>query len=188
METTARVRILSLVLRLLRLLAVAVCVGALAGLVIAGGASRLAMRLIALADDREDFGRVTSAGATVGDVTAGGTLAVFGTGLVLGILGALLYVAFRQRLPADPRLRALAFAWTIVGLGLLLTVNGNQEDFTFLNLARSLGLFGLTLLLFGWRCHRSLIGSRLCLALVLEAGSSSQPSWSCSRSLPPSSR
>jgi hypothetical protein len=35
------------------------------------------MRLIA--DDREDFGRVTSAQAVVGDVTAGGTLAVFGS-------------------------------------------------------------------------------------------------------------
>lgn len=74
---------------------------------------------------------------------------MFGTRLVLGIFGALLYVAFRRWLPADPRLRALAFAWTIVGLGLLLTVNGNQEDFTFLNLAASLGLFRLTLLLFG---------------------------------------
>jgi len=107
------------------------------------------MRLIALADDREDFGRVTSAQAVVGEVTAGGTLAVFGTGLSLGIFGGVLYVALRRWLPADPWLRTLTFAWTLVGPGLLLTVEGNQEDFTFLHLGLSLGLFGATLLLFG---------------------------------------
>jgi hypothetical protein len=130
-------------------LAVGLGVGALAGIVIGGGGSRIAMRLIALANDREDFGRVTSSNATVGDVTAGGTLAVFGSGFGLGLIGAVLYVALRRWLPADQRLRTLAFAWTIVGLGLLPTVEGNQEDFTFLHLGLGLGLFGATLLLFG---------------------------------------
>jgi hypothetical protein len=40
-------------------------------------------------------------------------------------------------------------ASTLVGLGLLLTVEGNPEDFTFLHLGLSLGLFAATLLLFG---------------------------------------
>ena len=137
------------VIRLFRPLAVALGTGALAGLVIGGACSRIAMRLIALADDRQDFGRVTSAQAVVGDVTAGGTLAVFGAGFSLAVLGAVLYVALRRWLPASPLLRTLAFAWTLMGLGLLLTVEGNKEDFTFLHLGLSLGLFGATLLLFG---------------------------------------
>jgi len=107
------------------------------------------MRLIALADDREDFGRVTSAQAVVGEVTARGTLAVFGVGLSLGIFGGVLYVALRRWLPANPWLRTLTFAWTVVGVGLFFVVEGNQEDFTFLHLGLSLGLFGVTLLLFG---------------------------------------
>jgi hypothetical protein len=168
----------------LRPLAVGVAVGGLLGLVVGGAGSRIAMRLIALADDREDFGRVTSAGAAVGQVTVEGTRSVVGAGFGLGIIGALLYVALRRWLPADARLRTLAFAWTLVGLGLLLTVEGNQEDFTFLHLGLSLGLFGLTLLLFGLavpplvdrlvplpgaRARGALVVTTLVLALALVA-------------------
>jgi hypothetical protein len=124
-------------------------IGALAGLVVGGGGARIAMRLIALADDREDFGRVTSAQGVVGDFTADGTLAVFGSGFALGILGGVAYVALRTWLPTGSRARTLSFAWLVVGLGLLLTVEGNQEDFTFLHLGLSLGLFGVLLLLYG---------------------------------------
>ena len=123
-------------------------IGALAGLV-GGGGARIAMRLIALADDREDFGRVTSAQGVVGDFTADGTLAVFGSGFALGTLGGVAYAALRTRLPTDPRWRTLSFASLVVGLGLLLTVEGNQEDFTFLHLGLSLGLFGALLLVYG---------------------------------------
>jgi hypothetical protein len=137
------------VIRRVRPLAVGLGVGALAGLVIGGAGSRLAMRLVALADEREDFGRETSAGAVVGDVTAGGTLVVFVTGLALGVFGGVLYLALRHWLPGDQRLRTLAFAWSVTGVGVFQTVNGNQEDFVFLDLGRSLGLFGLTFLLFG---------------------------------------
>jgi hypothetical protein len=61
-------------------------VGALVGLVVAGGSARLAMGLIALADDREDFGALTGSGAFVGEVTFGGTVAVLATGTALGIM------------------------------------------------------------------------------------------------------
>ena len=142
-------RVLCPLARILRPLAVGVGVGGLLGLLIAGTGSRIAMRLIALADNREDFGRVTSAEAVVGDVTLDGTLTVLRTGVLLGILGSLLYLGLRRWLPRERRLRTLAFACTIVGLGLFVTVEGNQEDFAFLNLGLSLGLFGATLLLFG---------------------------------------
>jgi uncharacterized membrane protein len=58
-------------------------------------------------------------------------------------------VALRTWLPTGSRARTLSFAWLVVGLGLLLTVEGNQEDFTFLHLGLSLGLFGVLLLLYG---------------------------------------
>jgi hypothetical protein len=135
--------------RHVRPFAVGAGIGALAGLVVGGGGARIAMRLIALADDRQDFGRVTSAQGIVGDFTADGTLAVFGSGFALGILGGVAYAALRTWLPADPRWRTLSFAWLVVGLGLLLTVEGNQEDFTFLHLGLSLGLFGMLLLFYG---------------------------------------
>jgi hypothetical protein len=135
--------------RLLRTVAAGLAIGALVGLVVGGVCSRVAMRVIAFADDREDFGRVTSAGATVGDLTARGTLGVLGGGLALGILGGLLYVALRPWLPAEARLRTIAFGWIAACFGLFVAVEGNQEDFTFLHLGLSLGLFGLTSLLFG---------------------------------------
>ena len=125
-------------------------VGAVTGFVIGGGGSRIAMRLIALADDREDFGRITSAEAVVGEVTFGGTLDVLvKAGMLLGVVGALIYLGVRRWLPANPLLRTIAFVWVIVGVGLFVIVEGNADDFTFLDLGLSLGLFGATLLLFG---------------------------------------
>ena len=177
------------VTRLLRPFAVGLGVGALAGIVIGGAGSRIAMRLIALADDREDFGRVTSAQAVVGEVTARGTLAVFSVGLSLGIFGGVLYVALRRWLPANPWLRTLTFAWTVVGVGLFFVVKGNQDDFTFLHLGLSLGLFGVTLLLFGLAVPPLVDRlAPLFLALGLAARPSSHPSWSRSPSSRLSSR
>jgi hypothetical protein len=51
-------------------------VGALVGLVVGCGGCRVAMGLIALADDSEDFGSITGSGAFVGEISLGGTLAV----------------------------------------------------------------------------------------------------------------
>ena len=67
--------------RVVRSGAVALVVGATVGLLVAGGGARLAMRLIALADNREDFGATTGSEATVGEITLGGTVAVLLTGL-----------------------------------------------------------------------------------------------------------
>jgi hypothetical protein len=54
--------------RVLRSVVAALAVGALVGLVVAGGGARLAMRLIALADDQEDFGQITGAEEVVPDL------------------------------------------------------------------------------------------------------------------------
>lgn len=112
--------------RRLRSPAVALGVGALVGVVVAGGGARLAMRLIALADDREDFGLPTEGGDIVGRVTLDGTLFVIFTGFVLGIVGAFLYLALRRWLPERPLFRSFFFALIILGLGLTATVNGTR--------------------------------------------------------------
>ena len=135
--------------RRLRSPAVALGVGALVGLVVAGGGGRLAMRLIALADDREDFGLSTEGGDTVGEVTLEGTLFVLFTGLVLGTVGAFLYLALRRWLPGRPLLRSLSFALIILGFGLTATVNGNDADFEFVNTVVSILSFATVLLVYG---------------------------------------
>ena len=133
----------------LRSPAVAVGVGALVGLIVAGGGSRVAMRLIALADDREDFGLSTEGGDLVGEVTLEGTLVVLFAGLVLGIVGSFLYFGLRRWLPGRPLFRTLCFALIILGLGLTATINGNEGDFVFVNTAVSIGGFACVLLVYG---------------------------------------
>jgi hypothetical protein len=136
--------------RLLRPGAAALGVGALVGLVVAGAGSRLAMGVIALADDQEDFGSITGSGAVVGEITLGGTAAVLATGVALGIAGALGYLALRSWLPARPRYRSLLFVVIVLGFGLFTTIEGNQEDFVFLNTTVSLMSFTIVLVLYAF--------------------------------------
>jgi ABC-type transport system involved in cytochrome c biogenesis permease subunit len=134
--------------RVLRSIAAALAVGALVGLVVGGGGARLAMRLIALADDREDFGSITGSGAFVGDITLGGTVNVLLFCMALGIFGAFLYVALRSWLPARGAYRSLVFVLIVLGLGLFVTIDSNQGDFVFVNTAVSIVSFTAVLLLY----------------------------------------
>ena len=104
--------------RVLRSLAAALAVGALVGLVVAG------------------------------EITFGGTVAVLATGVALGLLGALVYLALRSWLPARGGYRSVVFALIVLGFGLFVTIDGNQEDFVFLNTAVSIGSFAAVLLLY----------------------------------------
>ena len=106
------------------------------------------MRLIALADDREDFGLITGSGASVGEITLGGTIAILVTGIVLGIFGALGYVALRSWLPAGGGYRSLVFIAIVLGFGLFLTIDGNQGDFVFVDTAVSIVSFAAVFLLY----------------------------------------
>ena len=133
----------------LRSPAIALGVGAAVGLVVAGMGSRLAMRLVALADDREGFGRSTEGGDIIGEVTLEGTLFILFTGLAQGIVGALVYLALRRWLPERPFARALFFALMILGIGLAAIVNGNDADFEFVNTAVSILSFACVLLVYG---------------------------------------
>jgi hypothetical protein len=122
-------------------------VGALVGLLIAGAGSRLAMRLVATADNREDFGSITDSGATVGEFTVAGTVDVLSTGIMAGVLGALLYVALRRGLPQRLWHTQVTFSLILLGYGLLGVVEGNTGDFVILDTAVSLGAFAAVILL-----------------------------------------
>ena len=106
------------------------------------------MGLIALADDREDFGSITGSGAFVGEITFGGTVAVLLTGIVLGVFGALAYVGLRAWLPARAGYRSLVFVLMVLGFGLFTTIEGNQEDFVFLSTAVSIASFAVVLMVY----------------------------------------
>jgi hypothetical protein len=159
--------------RVVRSGAVALVVGATVGLLVAGGGARLAMRLIALADNREDFGATTGSEATVGEITLGGTVAVLLTGLALGIMGALLYVALRAWLPVRGGYRSVIYVLIVLGLGLSLTIDGNQGDFVFLDTATSLATFAAVLVLYAPRVVRrsrfghSVVACVLAISLVV---------------------
>lgn len=133
----------------LRSQATALGVGALVGLVVAGVGGRLAMRVVALADGREDFGLTTEGGNVVGDVTLGGTLFILLLGVAQGVLGALLYLALRRWLPVRPWLATVVFALFVLGLGLGQVINGNEADFVFVNTVVSLVAFGCVILVLG---------------------------------------
>ena len=87
--------------------------GLVVGLVVGGGGSRLAMRIVALTND-ELTGMLTDAGEQVGQITAGGTLFLLFAGAAFGTFGGAAYALLRAWLPRQELLRALAF-----GLGLL---------------------------------------------------------------------
>ena len=132
-----------------RSLAAALGVGALVGLVVAGLGGRIAMRLVALADDREDFGQFTAGGDVVGEVTLAGTLFILVLGVGQGVLAAALYLGMRRWLPARSSTLKLAFVAFLLGVGFTQIVNGNEHDFLFLDTAVSLVAFGLVIILVG---------------------------------------
>jgi len=131
-----------------RSVAVAVAVGAATGLLVSGGGARLSMRLIALAD-RSNYGRLTDAGFNVGFVTREGTLEVLKTGIFVGIIGGLLYLAVRRWLPGSGMLRATAYGVLLLLLGTGVNIFGNRGDFDFLPKLLSISLFGGLFLLYG---------------------------------------
>lgn len=94
----------------------AIVAGALAGFFAAGIGSRVVMRIIALFNDDRD-GVMTDSGATVGDITLGGTLGLLLLGTAFGMLGGLLYLGLRRWLLVPSAWRGVAF-----GLVTLVTV------------------------------------------------------------------
>lgn len=97
----------------------AVFAGALSGAVIGGVGGRIAMRIVALVDESAEGAR-TDFGATVGDITAGGTITLTVMTMIAGIVGGALYMAMRRWLPGSGVVRGLSFGVVMVfGPGLI---------------------------------------------------------------------
>ena len=134
----------------LRPVSVAVGVGAVMGVAVGGVGARLAMRGIAVAAPGL-FGVTTLNGGTIGEVTWTGTVRVLQSGLTVGIVGGLLYLAVRPLLPGSSRARSVLFSvWLLLVPGALFTsdVEFALLDNPFLGMAFFVPvfvLFGLAL-------------------------------------------
>ncbi len=104
-----------------RYLAVCLGAGALAGMVAAGAGGRLAMRLLAVTSPDAD-GAITEAEATIGEITAGGTLGfILFAGLPAGLLAGALYAV------AGPVVRRGRAGGLVLGATLLVLVGWWME-------------------------------------------------------------
>jgi hypothetical protein len=109
----------------------ALAAGAIAGAISAGAGGRVAMRLIALANSSHD-GALTDFGATVGEITFGGTIFLLIFGAFIGVFGGAAYLGLRRWLAVPAAWRGLAFgAVTLLTVGNLL-IDPHNVDFEIL--------------------------------------------------------
>ena len=136
---------------LLRSLAGCVAAGVVVGLVVAGLGSRVVMRVLALADS-DARGTVTEAGNRVGEITAGGTLAlILFVGIPAGVAAGLIVFLVRRWLP--PRLVWRGLALSLVLLALLggTVIDADNIDFRLLEPpGLAVALFGVLFFLAGY--------------------------------------
>lgn len=107
--------------------------GGLAGVVVGGLGSRIAMRIAALTARDAAQGLTTEAGATIGRITFEGTaFLVVAVGIGTALIGTAFYLATLPWLPRRRAVRALAFGGLeLVVFGTVLLDPGNP-DFTIL--------------------------------------------------------
>ena len=89
------------------------------------------MRLVAIVDGDAD-GRLTDSGATVGEVTVGGTLELFLATTIAGMIGGLLYVGIRRWIPATHVPKGLVFGLAVMivpGIVVFTTANLDLQLF-----------------------------------------------------------
>jgi hypothetical protein len=108
---------------LVRHIAVVGVAGLITGLVVAGGGSRLLMRVAAIAGHDDAAGRLTDSGFRVGETTLGGTLGfVLFIGLFAGGIGTILYLMSEPWLVWAGKWRGVVFG------GFLLAVSSATSD------------------------------------------------------------
>jgi len=85
------------------------------------------MRVIALVDS-DSAGAGTDSGSVVGEISLVGTISLLVLGVILGVLGGLLYLGLRRWLPAPPPLRGAMFgAFTLLTVGNVLFDTHNPD-------------------------------------------------------------
>ena len=117
-----------------------------AGIVVAGGGGRLAMRATSLID-RSAHGRRTEAGFRVGEVTLEGTLElVVFIGLFGGLAVLAIWTVVERWLPASRVARAATASIAAIGLGGRMAIDGGNIDFSILDPGWVMALIFITLM------------------------------------------
>jgi hypothetical protein len=125
-----------------------VLAGIVAGAVVFGLGSRVAMRLVGIAASPEHLREPTNFG-TVGEITFQGTLGLVIVGAVGGLLFGLLYLAIRSWLPGGWAARGLAFGLLLLSPVGVFIVASSKKDFDLTSLALIFSLFAAMILLEG---------------------------------------
>ncbi len=152
--------------RSLAALRAGVTAGAISGAVVGGVGGRLVMRIVALIDPSA-AGVRTDFGATVGEVTAGGTITLMILTTLAGTIGGVLYIALRRWLPWSGVGRGLTFGVLIVfGPGVIAI--GETDLQIFEPALPIFGMFAALELLFG--AAVALVADRLRPTLPVRRG------------------
>ena len=105
----------------------ALAAGAIAGFLVAGLGSRIAMRLIFLADKGTE-GILTSDQFIVGRISTD-TFNLLALGTIIGVLVAPIYLGLRRWLPIPTSLRGLGFGYGSLVTGGMILINDDSVDF-----------------------------------------------------------
>lgn len=133
-----------------RSLAVGALAGLPAGLIAGGIGSRIAMRIVAITAGSADQGAITEAEATVGEITAGGTLFLLMAGAFAGVVGGLLYAGVRRWLADTGRWKGLTFGLLLLAIFGSLIIEGGNPDFDSFGYAvLNIAMFAALFVLFG---------------------------------------
>jgi hypothetical protein len=134
---------------LVRHIAIGGIAGLATGIVVGGGGGRLFMRIAGAAARDTAQGATTEAGFRVGEVTFGGTVAlVLFIGVLIGVVGAALYLIFRPWLASAGRWRGVAFGGLLFAAGSATSDVMNPDNPDFFILGNSLLLVVLIAVLF----------------------------------------
>jgi hypothetical protein len=124
--------------------------GLIAGVVVGGIGSRVIMRIMALTSAPAVRGAETDFGATVGQITLGGTLFLLILGGILGMAGGIAYLAVRKLLPGPRWAEGLVFGVLVLALvGRLLVVPDNPDFLILSPAGLAVALFSALPILFG---------------------------------------
>lgn len=145
-------RLLALVQNVVRQAAIGAMAGFLVGMLVVGSAARLFMRIAAMSSPSQLDGALTENGNRVGEISAGGTIALmlFG-GAMPGLIGGIVVMAVRPWLPETGWRRYLlsgAIGFAVAG-PLVLEQGENPDYERFGILGINVCLFMLLPLLFG---------------------------------------
>lgn len=124
--------------------------GLVAGLIVGGVGSRLAMRIMTLTSAPAVRGLETDFGATVGEITVRGTLFLLIAGSIVGMAGGIFYLAIRRLLPGLEWLRGLVFGLLLLALAGRFLVDPGNPDFVILSPAGlAVAMFAALPILYG---------------------------------------